>query len=301
MEWLNYHHLFYFWTVAREGSIAAAARRLRLSQPTVSEQIAALEDSLGEPLLRRTSRGVAVTESGSVVFRYADAIFALGRELQETVSGRPTGRPMRLSVGIADVVPKLVAYRLVEPALLLEQGVRVVCYEDKTERLFTDLSLHRLDVVIADAPAGPTAEAPLYSHLLGETGVAVVGAPALWSRYRRGFPGSLDGAPFLMPLPATSLRRSLDQWFEAHRIRPQVVGEFQDSALLQAFGQAGVGLLAAPSAVVDELRVKYRLKVLGRIDALRERYYAVSGERKLKHPAVVAVLHAARELIFKDA
>jgi LysR family transcriptional activator of nhaA len=306
VDWLNYHHLFYFWTVVREGSIAAAARRLRLSQPTVSEQIAALEDAAGEPLLSRGSRGVALTEMGATVHRYADAIFSLGRELQDTVRGRPTGRPMRLAVGVVDVVPKLVAHRLLAPALALEQEIRVVCYEDTSERLWAELGLHGLDLVLSDAPVGPAAAsaergAPLYSHLLGECDVAVLGTRALAARCRRGFPGSLDGAPFLLPVPGTALRRSLEEWFEAHHIAPRVAGEFQDAALLQVFGQAGVGLFAAPSAVLDDLRDRYGLAVLGRIETIRERYYAISSERKLAHPAVVAISRAAREILLQPA
>jgi LysR family transcriptional activator of nhaA len=299
IEWLNYHHLFYFWTVAREGSIAAAARRLRLSQPTVSEQIAALEGSVGEPLFRRSARGIALTEMGATVHRYAEAIFTLGRELQDTVRGRPTGRPMRLVVGVADVVPKLVAYRLLAPALAMEAAVRVVVHEDKHERLLSELSLHGLDLVIADAPVSASSEAPLYGHLLGESAIAVVGARALATRYKKGFPASLDGAPFLMPLAATALRRSLDQWFEAHQIAPRVVAEVEDSALLQVFAQGGVGLFAAPAAVLRELGAQYGLHVLGEIDGLRERYYAITGERKLDHPAVLAIRDAARETLQK--
>lgn len=304
MEWLNYHHLFYFWTVVREGSIAAAGRSLRLSQPTVSEQLAALEEAVGEPLLRRGSRGVALTEMGVTVHRYAEAIFALGRELQDTVRGRPTGRPMRLAVGVADVVPKLVAHRLLAPALGLDQEVRVVCYEDKVERLWSELSRHALDLVLADAPVGPSAAesgAPLYSHLLGECDVAIFGTRALSAKHKRGFPASLGGAPFLLPVAGTALRRSLDPWFEAAGIAPRVVGEFQDAALLQAFGQAGVGLFAAPSALTEDLREHFGLQVLGRITSIRERYYAVSGERKLSHPAVLAIFRAAKALLLKPA
>ncbi|APR78252.1 Transcriptional regulator, LysR family protein [Minicystis rosea] len=306
MEWLNYHHLFYFWTVVREGSIAAAARRLRLSQPTVSEQIASLEEVVGEPLVQRGARGIAMTEMGATVHRYADAIFALGRELQDTVRGRPTGRPMRLAVGVADVVPKLVAHRLLAPALALDQEVRVVCYEDKIERLWSELSLHALDLVLADAPVGPSASgppsgAPLYSHLLGECDVAIFGTRELANGRQRGFPASLDGAPFLLPIAGTALRRSLDQWFEDNHITPRIAGEFQDSALLQAFGQAGVGLFAAPSAVLDEIRSRHGLIVLGRIETIREKYYAISSERKLAHPAVVAISKAARALLLQPA
>jgi LysR family transcriptional regulator, transcriptional activator of nhaA len=297
MEWLNYHHLFYFWTVAREGSIAAASRRLRLSQPTVSEQIAALEEAMGEPLLRRTSRGIALTEMGATVHRYSDAIFTLGRELQDTVRGRPTGRPMRLAVGVADEVPKPLAHRLLAPALALPQEVRLECYEDKFERLLSELSLHALDLVIADAPVSPTTAAPLYGHLLGECGVSILGTTRLASRYRRGFPASLDGAPFLMPVAGASLRRALDPWFEAHGVKPRVVAELKDSALLQVFGEAGVGLFAAPAAALVELRRHHALQVLGDVEGLRQRYYAISGERKLNHPAVLAIRSAARETL----
>lgn len=299
MDWLNYHHLFYFWTVVREGSIAAAARKLRLSQPTVSEQLASLEDAVGEPLLRRGARGVALTEMGATVHRYAEAIFSLGRELQDTVKGRPTGRPMRLAVGIDDAVPKVVARRLIEPALAIEQGVSLVCYEDKVDRLVADLALHALDLVLADAPVAPSSAgaAPLYSHLLGECDVAVLGTVELAARYRRGFPRSLDGAPFLLPIAGTSLRRSIDAWFEEHGVAPAVAAEFQDAALLHDFGQSGVGLFAAPSAVLDELERRRGLTRIGRIASIRERYYAVSSERKLSHPAVVAIVRAAKELL----
>lgn len=299
MDWLNYHHLFYFWTVVREGSIAAAARKLRLSQPTVSEQLASLEEAVGEPLLRRGARGVALTEMGATVLRYADQIFSLGRELQDTVKGRPTGRPMRLAVGIADVVPKVVARRLIEPALAIEAGVMLVCYEDKIERLFSDLSIHNLDLVLADAPVGPipALSAPLYSHLLGECDAAVFGTRELAARYRRGFPRSLDGAPFLLPIAGTALRRSLDQWFDAEGITPRIAGEFQDTALLQDFGLAGIGLFAAPSALLDDLESHHGLSTLGRIKTIRERYYAISSERKLAHPAVLAISQAAKELL----
>lgn len=298
MEWLNYHHLFYFWNVVREGSVVAAARKLRLAQPTVSTQIRALEDSLGEALFERQGRRLALTDVGHVVYRYADEIFALGRELVDTLRGRPGSGAMRLVVGIADVVPKLIAHRLLAPALSLDPPVRFVCVEDKTERLLAELSVRGLDLVLADAPVSGQARVRAYNHLLGECGVTFFGAPALAAAHRPGFPGSLDGAPVLVPMPGTHMRRALDQWFEAHGVRPRVAGEFDDSALLKVFGEHGAGLFAAPSVLEDEVAATYGVEVVGRTDEVVERFYAITVERKIKHPAVVAISQAAHETLF---
>jgi LysR family transcriptional activator of nhaA len=298
MEWLNYHHLLYFWTVAREGSVTRASQQLRLAQPTVSGQLKALEDALGEKLFERTGRRLVLTDVGRVVLRYADEIFSLGRELQDTLKGRPTGRPIRFTVGVADAVPKLVAYRLLLPALSLPEPVHIVCREDKPERLLAELSVHSLDLVISDSPVGAGVKVKAYSHLLGETPVAFFGSDALASGYRKGFPRSLEGAPVLMPTEGSTLRRSLDQWLDTEGIRPRVVGEIEDSALLKVFGQAGVGLFAAPVAIEAELRAQFGVKLLGRVDSVKERFYALSAERKLKHPAVVAICEGARRRLF---
>ncbi len=297
MEWLNYHHLYYFWWVAREGGIAAAAKRLRLAQPTLSQQVRALEGAFGEPLFERAGRGLKLTEGGRTVFRFADEIFALGRELQDTMRGRPTGRPARLAVGVADVVPKAVAYRLLAPALALPEPVRVVCHEGAPERLLAELALHGLDLVICDAPLAPAAKLRAFSHPLGESPVVVFGSRPLARRFGPGFPASLAGAPFLLPMAASALRRALDQWFAERDIAPEVAGEFEDAALLQAFGQAGVGLFAGPAALGAELGERYDLAVVGELRPLAERYYAISGERRIKHPAVVAIAEAARRLL----
>jgi LysR family transcriptional activator of nhaA len=298
MEWLNYHHLLYFWTVAREGSVTRASQQLRLAQPTVSGQLKALEDALGEKLFERTGRRLVLTDVGRVVLRYADEIFSLGRELQDTLKGRPTGRPIRFTVGVADAVPKLVAYRLLLPALSLPEPVHIVCREDKPERLLAELSVHSLDLVISDSPVGAGVKVKAYSHLLGETPVAFFGSDALASGYRKGFPRSLEGAPVLMPTEGSTLRRSLAQWLDTEGIRPRVVGEIEDSALLKVFGQAGVGLFAAPVAIEAELRAQFGVKLLGRVDTVKERFYALSAERKLKHPAVVAICEGARRRLF---
>jgi len=298
MQWLNYHHLLYFWTVAREGSVTRASQQLRLAQPTVSGQLKALEDALGERLFERTGRRLVLTDVGRVVFRYADEIFSLGRELQDTLKGRPTGRPVRFTVGVADAVPKLVAYRLLLPALSLPEPVHVVCREDKPERLIAELAAHSLDLVISDGPLGAGAKVKAYSHLLGETPVGIFGADALAAAHRRGFPRSLEGAPLLVPTESSSLRRSLDQWLDAEGIRPRVVGEIEDGALLKTFGQAGLGLFPAPLAIEAEVRAQFGVKLVGRLDAVRERFYALSVERKIKHPAVLAISEAARRKLF---
>jgi LysR family transcriptional activator of nhaA len=297
MEWLNYHHLRYFWAAAREGSVTRASEKLHISQPAVSTQIRGLEQALGEKLFTRSGRTLALTEAGRVVYRYAEEIFGLGTELMETLKGRPTGRPARLTVGIVNVIPKLIAYKLLEPAFKLPERVRVECLEDRPERLLAELATHGLDLVLADAPTPSTVRVRAYSHLLGECGVSIFGAEHLAKAHRRGFPRSLDGAPFLLPTADSTLRRLLDQWFEAQGIRPQIVGEFEDSALLKVFGQSGAGLFAVPSAIDAEVRRHYGVRLVGRVE-VRERFYAITVERRLKHPAVVAISEAARHELF---
>lgn len=298
MEWLNYHHLLYFWTVARAGGVSAASAELRLAQPTISGQLRMLEEHFGEKLFHRVGRRMELTDVGRLVYRYADEIFTLGRELTDAVRGRPTGRPLRFAVGVADQVPKLIAYRLMEPALKLSDPVRVVCHEDKPERLLAELAVHSLDLVLTDAPMNPSVKVRAFSHLLGECGTTIFAARALASRYRRNFPRSLDGAPMLMPTENTVLRRSLDQWFAQHELRPAVVSEFEDSALLGAFGERAIGLFAAPTAIEAEVRRQYGVQVIGRLEQVRERFYAISIERRLKHPAVLAISEAAKEKLF---
>ncbi len=297
-DWLNYHHLLYFWTVAREGSVARAAARLSLAQPTVSAQVRALEESLGEPLFTRTGRRLVLTDVGRVVLRYADEIFATGRELLDAVRGRPTGRPIRFAVGVADALPKMIAYRLLEPAWRLEEPVQVVCREDKPERLLALLSLHELDIVLSDAPVGAGVSVRAFSHPLGECGVSLFAAPALAERHRRRFPRSLDGAPFLLPAEGSMLRRSLEQWFEQLGVRPRIVAEFDDSALLKVVGQAGHGLFAAPSVIEREVSRQYRVRLVGRAPTVRERFYALTVERRLRNPAALAISNAARAELF---
>ena len=298
MEWLNYHHLLYFWVVAREGSIARATQELRLAQPTISGQIRLLEESLGEKLFNRVGRRLVLTEAGRTVFRYADDIFSLGREMQEALRGRPTGRPQRLTVGIVDALPKLVAFRLLEPAMRAAGPVRLIAREGTAERLLAELATFGLDLVLSDAPVGPSAKVKAFSHLLGESGITFFASPKLAAQRRRGFPKSLDGAPMLLPTENTSLRRSLDQWLTAQGLRPEIVAEVEDSALLQQIGHTGAGVFAAPTIIEADLARQHGVDVVGRTDKLRERVYAISVERKLKHPAVVAISESARSDIF---
>lgn len=299
MEWLNYHHLLYFWTVAREGTIARAGERLSLAQPTISGQLRTFEEAIGEKLFSRSGRHLVLTDVGRMVFSYANEIFTTGRELTDALKGRPTSRPSRLAVGIADVVPKLIAYQLLEPALTLAHPVHLVCREDKPEKLFAELAIHALDLVLTDAPPAPTIKVRTFSHLLGECGTSVFAVPSLAARYRKRFPKSLSGAPMLLPTENTATRRSLDDWFQAQGIRPDVRSEFEDSALLKTFGQRGWGLFSAPTAMERALRRQDDVALVGRIAAVRARFYAVSVERRLKNPALLAISDAARQKLFQ--
>jgi LysR family transcriptional activator of nhaA len=295
VEMLNHHHLFHFWTVVREGGVTRASEKLHVSQPTISGQLRELEEALGEKLLARSGRTVALTDIGRTVYRFADEMLSLDRELLEAVKGRPT-RPGRLAVGVTMVVPKLVAYEILEPALRLPEPIQLDCVHERPERLLAELAIYGLDVVLADAPAPPAVKVSAYSHLLGECAVSVFGAEQVAAAHRRGFPRSLDGAPFLLPSEDSALRLSLEEWFQKQRVRPRVVGTFEDSALLDAFGQAGAGLFAMPGAIEAQVRRQYRVRVVGRLDSVRQRYYAITVERRLRNPAVIAISERARAL-----
>ena len=299
MEWLNYHHLLYFWTVVREGGVSKAAAKLRLSQPTISAQVRLLESALGEPLFQRQGRTLILTDVGRVVFRYADEIFGIGRELIETLRGRPAGRPLQLTVGVANAVPKLVAYRLLRPAMQDSDAIRLVCREDNAEQLVAHLATHTVDVVIADTPAPPHVRVKVFNHPLGDSETAFFAPPPLATKLRRRFPKSLDGAPVLLPTTNTALRRDLDAWFERQGIKPRVIAEFEDSALMKVFGQSGGFAFPAPAAIERDVRRFYGVGLVGRTAGVRERYYAISAERRLKHPGVLAITGAARDELFK--
>ncbi len=299
MDWLNYHHLLYFWVIAREGSIKQAREVLSLSQPALSAQLRALEDAIGEKLFSRVGRKLVLTDVGKVVYRYADEIFSLGRELTNTLKGYGTQRPIRLVVGIAEVVPKMVAYKLLKVAYKQFEHMKIVCWEGRLERLLGELALHTLDIVITDTPVPPSVSVEAHSHLLGESGVTLFGPEHLASHYRPKFPQSLDGAPFLLPTPNSMLRRGLDEWFRKYGIEPFVVGEFEDGATMQAFAQEGHGLFPGSSVVESEIARQNQVHKVGRMTGLRERFYGITVERRLKHPAVLAISESAKEEVFR--
>ena len=299
MEWLNYHHLLYFWTVVRSGSIHKASAELRVSPPAISTQLKLLEDQLGEKLLARSGRRLVLTEMGRTVYSYAEDIFTLGRELLDVVKNRPIGRPLRLDVGVVDAMPKIIVQLLIEPALHLRESVHIVCREASSTQLLSRLATHELDVVLSDVPVDPNLNVRAYSHLLGECGTMFVATAKQAGRFRRNFPKCLDRAPMFLPTDNTALRRALDYWFEAEDVHPTVLGEFEDHALLRAFGETGAGVFSMPSVFYKTVQKQKGLRMIGRTDKVRQHFYAISAERKLQHPAVLAISNAARRELFK--
>lgn len=295
---LNYHHFMYFWLAVREGGIQAASRTLRLAHPTVSVQIKQLEEQLGHSLFDRSRRTLELTEAGQLAFRYADEIFSLGQEFLDALEGQPVDRPVELVVGVSDVMPKLLVRKLLDPALHLDTPVRLMCSEDRFDRLLGALATHDVDVVLADTPCPPGSGVKAFNHLLGECAVTFFAAKSLAPRIRARFPESLDGAPMLMPASDTALGRAVTQWCESRGIRPEVVAEFNDSALMKAFGQDGVGVFPFPQLTEADVKHQYGVQVVGRVDEIHARFYAISPERRLKNPAVVAVCETARDELF---
>jgi LysR family transcriptional regulator, transcriptional activator of nhaA len=295
---LNYKHLHYFWVVAKEGSVTRAADRLGVAAQTISGQIGLLEKSLGTALFAPQGRGLVLTDAGRRALGYADQIFLLGEQMLDVLRDDSIGGSLRFAVGISDALPKLVAYRLLNVALQLPVLVRPVCYEGEFESLLTDLALHKLDVVLTDRPVGPNANLRVFSHSLGEWDIMIYGATTLAAHYREGFPACLDGAPMLLPTRNNALRGRLDQWFAARSIHPHVVGEFQDSALLMTFGRTGQGLFPAPAALAPDEAVHYNAESAGDVPGVQEHFYAISSERKIRHPAVEAILSATRDMVF---
>jgi len=298
MEFLNYYHLRYFWVVAREGGLTKAAAKLHVSQPTISAQIQALEGVLGEKLFRRSGRNLRLTDVGQHVLSYAEEIFSIGQDLVSSVKQRPTSRPLRLHLGVADALPKLVTYRIIEPIFSLEQPVQVSCWETKLSDMLVELAAYRLDIVLADEPASSGVNARIFNHLLGECGVTFCAEATLARKLRRGFPKSLNGAPALLPMANTGLRRSIEKWFHANGIRPRLVGEFEDPALLHVFAFHGLGFIPVATLVAKEAATRFGFGVVGRTDACRQRFYAITPERKLTHPVVTAITSDARARLF---
>lgn len=298
MEWLNYHHLHYFWTVAHEGSIAAASRKLGVGRPSISMQLKVLEGFVGAPLFTRRGRHLRLTESGEMVLTYADDIFQTGRELVDAVRGRSTGKPKRFRIGIADVMAKMVAFELLLPAL--DEGADTVleCHEDEPNRLFADLAVSKLDLVLSDIPLAPGIDVRAYNHVMGESSTTLFAAPDLHARLGSDFPRSLNGAPFLMPSQAAAIRRSLELWLGQEGVRPKTVAEFEDGALMKVFGEAGRGVFPGPTIVRDHICKNYNVCIVGELKTVRERFYAISPERKIRHPGVARIVESAKSGIF---
>lgn len=300
MEWLNYHHLLYFWTVAHEGSVRRASETLGLAPPTVSGQIKELERSLGATLLERRGRRLALTDTGQIVYRYADEIFALGRELQRTLKGTADGA-VKLAVGTANSVPEAVVHRLIEPLLANGDSIHVVCEEGRLEHLLHELTAFRLDVVIADVPMGPSAPIRGYSHLLGTSPVGLFGTAPLARRLRPGFPRSLEGAPLLLPAAGSQLRHLVEQWLDGQGVCPHVVGEFEDPDLMMAFGASGRGLFPGPTAIATAIRRQHEVQIVRECEGFSEEFYAITVERRIHHPFIAKLASLASVDLFAEA
>jgi LysR family transcriptional activator of nhaA len=297
---LNFKHLHYFLAVAKAGAVNRAAEKLHLTPQTLSGQLTQFEERLGVSLFRRSGRRLELTETGRLALSYAEELFQVSAELEEVLRGGQDERAFPFRVGIADVVPKSIAYQLLAPALALPESVHLVCREDRLDRLLAELAIHRLDMVLADRPMPPGMDVKGYSHPLGECGVAFFAAPALAARLNGGFPDCLDGAPLLVPGEDSALRSPLLRWLERQDARPRIVGEFDDSALMKAFGKAGAGVFPAPTATHDEVERQYGVIRLGETRDLRERFFAISVERQIRHPAVLAVSEGARGGLFSE-
>jgi LysR family transcriptional activator of nhaA len=291
---INFRHLHYFWVVAKEGGVTRAAERLGLAVQTVGTQISLLEQSIGKALFTQQGRRLVLTEAGRLALAYADQIFLLGEQMQEAL-GEADSSKSRLTVGISDSLPKLTAFRLLEATLQLARPVRLVCYEDDFDTLLGDLALHKLDVVLTDRAVRSGTTLRVFSHQLFESETMVVGAPALADMYKPGFPASLNGAPFLLPTRNNALRGRIDEWFEQHEVRPDIVGEFEDNALLNTFGRRGLGLFFATAALASDIAEQFGAVLVGPVPQVREQFYAISNERKIKHPAVEAILSAIHD------
>jgi len=290
---LNYKHLHYFWVVAQEGSITRAADRLGVAVQTISGQLSLLERQLGKALFKSQGRGLVLSEAGELALGYADQIFQLGDALSEAVQNSDSGATLRLRTGISDSIPKLLAYRLLSSVTSMPLDVRLICVEGEFETLLADLALHRLDVVLTDRPAPVGGNLKVFSSRLGDFATGLYATPALVEKYVSGFPGNLDGAPLLLPTRQNALRARIDRWLENTGIRPKIVGEFEDSALLNTFGQGGLGIFPAPLALADQVNNQLNAIPLGAMEGVSEQIYAISNERRIRHPAIEVLCAAA--------
>jgi LysR family transcriptional activator of nhaA len=301
VEWLNYHHLRYFWTVARKGGVRKAAEELHVSQPSISAQLRLLEESLGQKLFRRGGRNLVLTETGQLVLNYADEIFSAGRELMNAVKQRPGKHPVRVNIGLTDAFPKLIAFQILRAAFRSEAAVHMICREGEIGPLVSHLQAHRLDIVLADEPASSALKAKTFNHRLGRSGVTFCAIPSLAAKLRRNFPQSLDGAPALLPTQNMGMRAALETWFDSKAIRPRLVGEFEDSALMEVCSTGGRGFTAVHT-VVDRAALKhFGLRVIARVDECGTDFYAITAERRVKHPAAVAITEHAYSSVFAES
>lgn len=298
MEWLNYHHLRYFWTVARKGGVRKAAEALHVSQPSISAQLRLLEESLGQKLFRRSGRNLVLTETGQLVLNYADEIFSTGRELLNAVKQRPGKHAVRLNIGLTDSFPKLIAFQILQAAFRFETSFHVVCREGEIGPLVNQLQAHRLDIVLADEPASSALKAKTFNHRLGRSGITFCAVPAMAAKMRRKFPQSLDGAPALLPTENMGMRAALETWFDSKGVRPRLVAEFEDSALMEVCSAGGRGFTAVHTVVNRTALKHYGLRVIANVEECGNDFYAITAERRVKHPAAVAITEHAYSSVF---
>ena len=298
---LNYRQLHYFWVVAKTGSIVRACEQLNLTPQTISGQLSLLEQTYGVELFTRVGRQLELTETGRIALPYAEQMFQLGGELEALLRAQPDEQQILFRVGVADVVPKSIVYRLIAPTMALSEPIRISCREDQLERLLADLAIQRLDLVISDSPMPSHLDIKGYSQKLGECGVSFFATAALAKAYGQDFPRGVQGAPLLIPGQQTVVRTRLMRWFAEQNVQPKIVGEFDDSALMKAFGKSGSGIFIAPSVIADEVMEQYDVELIGQTDAVTESFYAISVERKVKHPGIVAITEGARQKLFTDA
>lgn len=295
---LNLKHLRYFWSVATHGSISKASEALYLTPQTISGQLRDLEESIGEKLFKREGRNLVLTDTGRVVFSYADEMFRIGIELQDVLDGQTPGTSITVKVGVAMIVPKLLAYRVLEPILQMKESISLICHEAPLVDLLADLSVHKLDAVLSDSPVNPTLNVKAYNHSLGETGISFFATKEQAEALRKDFPDSLNNYPFLMPSKTSTLRRSLEIWFDQKNIKPRIAAEFEDRALMKAFGERGVGVFTSPKTMSQDVIDKYGVEVIGETDQVKEQFYIISTERRIKNPAITAITEAARSKLF---
>ena len=295
---INYKHLHYFWVVAKEGSIASASQQLHITPQTISGQLSMLEESLGSSLFERKGRGLVLTEQGRIAFRYAEEIFNLGNELSDVVREKGRAGQVEFVVGILDCIPKTIAYKLLAPAFESIPDVTIVCQEGSLDQILAELAIHKMDLVLADMPLNSAYNIKAYNHFLGKSDITFFATPEIAKKYRKSFPSNMDGAPFLLPTQKSTIRRALDQWFDDLEVSPTVVGQFDDSALLKAFGQAGMGIFSMPTIIENEVCKQFQVKAVGRIQEVKEQFYAITAERRIRHPAAAAVCENARKTVF---